>query len=342
MKGLRPDSLSNELRAVKPAHDQKPVLSIKKQDEKLGEWKQYIDENYGNDFSFKKDFHRLPLEAFKGFSFNELCKLKYSSPFTMDRKIEDLFETDPQYEIVRKIMSSMWRWGAGKGTWNELVEAYQNIRHFSFVENPDFEIMLDHATYFNPCGYAKYSRIFIDGAFAFLVYYKKEHVLTIGFSIMEERKLLIQQVQSTKRSGNRYLFKLPTNRMEFVINLFQTNFPGYTLFLIDGECLAEKTLADYQSALRATHERYARYARYQENIKILASESNEDYERYLRQSQEECETLANKISHLEADKARLAHFYAHTGKFVLGSSPCKVNGLTHYPVELQKEEQLAA
>jgi hypothetical protein len=219
----------------------------------------------------------------------------------MDRSVVDLFESSAQHEIVWKIKNSMWRWGLSKGTWNEVVEAYNRLRHFSF-DRPDFELRLDHTTYYNEYGYGKYSRVYLDGVFAYLVYYKRKHVMTIGFSIQEKKQILIQQVQTTARKGNRWLYQLPSNRLEFVVELFQKNFPGYRLWVIDGSSLAEKTIADYRRGLQGAE-------RWGDAEEILA--------------------FKTKIEHLETDKSRLNALYKNTGRFCLGSSK-SVNGILHH------------
>lgn len=231
----------------------------------------------------------------------------------MDTSVDKLFETSARHEVVRKIQSSMWRWGVGKGTWNEVVEAYDNLRHFSFGAR-DFEVRLDHTTSYNEYGRGKYSRVYLDGVFAYLVYYKRKHVMTVGFSVQENRNLLVQQVQSANRSGNRWLYRLPQNRLEFVIELFKQNFPKYQLWLIDGSSLVEKTLADYRSSLQSAQ----------------------------RSQRTEAElALKEKIEHLKADKARLVAFYANVGQFRLGSSK-KVRGLIHHRVERNRAQAQAA
>lgn len=327
-------SLSKELYRVDHKYAKKPSGSIKNIDEKLGPaWMQHIREDYGEEFSFSSDYHNLPRDAFMGFSFDELCKLRYSTPIMMDGSVEKLFETSACHEVVRKIKSSMWRWGCGTGTWNEIVDAYEGVRRFTFTDDPDFEIRLDHTTYFNEFGYAKYSRIFLDGVFAYLVYYKGVHALTIGFSILEKKQLLIQQVQSAKRTGNRYLYRLPKNRLEFVIDLFRASFPGFRLYVIDGQCLVEKTLADYRRGLLSAEKHCERY---RHNLGRC-----DDAKRLLEKNEKEREMFAAKISHLETDGPRLASFYRDAGRFTLGSAK-KINGLTHYEVRLSRSSKKIA
>jgi len=328
MKGIRLSSLTGELYTVARKHDTKPVDAIQNTDEKLGHWKGSVLEAYGDNFVFLKNYYQLQLKMLGGFSFDELCKLRYSSIFTMEKSIDKLFETNPRYEIVRKIQSSMWRWGYGRGSWNQLVNAYENIRKFSFVDDPDFELRLDYTTYNNEFGYSKYSRTFLDGVFAFLVYYKNKHVMTIGFSVLEKRRILIQQVQSAVRIGNRYLFRLPQNRLEFVIGLFHKNFSGYTFSVIDGKCLVKKTLSDYRRGLSSANESCKRL---RGDLVRPDSESKSYAERALKDYEQLRQEFSARIDHLKKERERIVSFYRNTGKFRLGQER-KHLGLTHHQV----------
>lgn len=330
MKGLQLCSFSQELYEVPSEHAEQPVNTVvlDNLDGKVTLIQTYIQDYYGKDCSFLDNYHNLPLDVLGGLSFDEVCKLYYSSPYIMDNSVDKLFQTDAQYEIVRKIKNSMWRWGVGKGTWNEVVTAYDSIRRFSFVDNSDFEIRLDHTTGCNPFGYTKYSRTFVDGVFAYLVYYKEKHVMTIGFSVMEKKKLLIQQVQSVQHKGNRYLYRLPANRLEFVIDLFRKNFSGYKLYVIDGDYLVRKILSNYGGALARAREHCIQY---QSEIETATGDTRERRELWLRDCIEECEIYEAKVAHLREDRKRLVSFYGNTGRFVF-RTPLTVNGIVHRQV----------
>lgn len=330
MKGLKLSSLTGELNKVDEKFQEKPATTIKSPGRKISAfWKNYLRER-GFSAPFMDYYPHLPLEAFSNFTIDELCKMRYSSIFMMHDTVRRLFETKARYEVVWKIVNSMWRWGYGRDVWNEVVDAYKLIRNFVFSADPNFETRLDHATYHNEFGYAKYSRIFIDGSFAFLVYYKKKHVMTIGFSIMEGRRILIQQVQGAERSGNRYLYRLPANRLEFVIELFQKNFPGYKLHVIDAGSLTKKTLSDYRNALEFGEKQRTRY---EEEIKTCTGDELEYSRRWLKESKDRCKALEEMIFHLKADTPRLVSFYQNGGRFKIGPEAIKVNNLAHYCVE---------
>jgi hypothetical protein len=321
VKGLNLRSLSGELHRVEPEFGENPAATITDTKKKLNGWHKEMHEWWGGEFSFSEEYHRLPLKMFSGFSFDEFCKLRYSSRILMDKTVCDFFETHAQHEVVRKIESSMWRWSHSEGTWNEVVEAYDCLRRFTFVADPDFEVRLDYSTYHNPCGYSKFSRVFIDGALAYLVYYKRKHVMTIGFSILADKHLLIQQVQSAQRTGNRYLYKLPANRIEFVIDLFRKNFPLYTLHVIDGGDLARKLLGDYRGALERTEERY--------NRQLKSGPSSLFSPEYTAELQDDCELLRVKIRDLETNTPKLDAFYRNAGRFKLSRRPKEFGRLRH-------------
>jgi len=329
MKGLKLSSLKGELKKVDAKHQKEPARSIKRPGAKIdAEWKRALKER-GYSSRFSNYSSCLPLRAFNNFSFDELCKIKYSSIFTMHESVSKLFEIKARYEIVRKIKNSMWRWGCGSGVWNEVVDAYEHIRNFVFHSNSDFEVRLDHSTYHNEYGYAKYSRLFIDGVFAYLIYYKKKHVMTIGFSVMEGRQILIQQVQSAERSGNRFLYRLPANRMEFVIELFQRNFPGYILYVIDAKFLIGKTLRGYRHALELAIIRTKRLRT--EVIGATGAEKVTALER-LKKANDDVRLTKESIKHLRDDHDRIVTFYKNTGRFKLDSEKFIINNLVHYRV----------
>lgn len=244
----------------------------------------------------------------------------------MHETVEKLFDEQSEHEVIRKIISSMWRWGAGIGTWNEVVDVWNGIRHFSLGLGTDFEIRLDYTTGYNEFGYSKYSRTYLDGVFAFLVYYKRKYVMTISFSCAEGRKILIQQVQLKERSGNRWLYKLPNNRMEFVIDLFVEYFSNFTFCVIDGESLAKKTILNYESGLLRVEERLRRHQQWTRRQQVL-------YGVDTQKDKNEIEVYRTGIDHLKADLPRLAEFYKNCGRYVLGQSVI-INRITHYQLGL--------
>jgi hypothetical protein len=336
MLGIDLKSLTGELTSVPPEHDEKPAATIENAEARIGLYKRYM-ERWCGPFDFATQYHQLPLKALQRFTFDELYKLRCSTIMMMDASVEKHLEEDPNYRVLEKIRSSMWRWSLSREGWNEIVDAYDHLRAFT-LGIPGFELRLDHSTHYNEFGRGQYSRIYLDGAFGFLVYYKGEHVLTLGFSILGGRQLLLQQVQSAKQVGNRALFKLPRNRLEFVLDRFAKCFPGYRLFIIDGASLGKKTLEDYRRGLERA--KMVRDWRWKECRASTGSTIAEEWRRFVR-----AEKLIRKyhrvICHLERDTPRLAEAYAQVGRYRLGESITKFT-LVHHEVLAPTAEAQAA
>ncbi len=335
MKGINLRSLKGQITRVNPIHKGNPIKEIAGVEEKLAFCKSYLDTRFKGK-KFEEYFHELPRPLLRNFSFDELCKMEYEYTY-MHETIRKVLQSNVQHVIVHKIASSMFRWGSGKGSWNDVVDAYSKIKVFSFPQHKDFEIRIDLTTGNNERGFSRYTRTFLDGVFAILVYYKREHVMTIGFSFMNGRKILIQQIQLRKQSGNRWLYKLPSNRTEFVIELFKRNFQGYTLFMVDGKTIAQYTLAMYQSGFDRNKRSIEEYEKLLER-KLIPKDSEDSYKRHYERDKEDLEYFRQKIEHLHADTERLAELYRNTGKFMLGK-PIQLHALTHYKV-VQKTNRL--
>lgn len=329
MKGLSLKTLKVPLHTVGPEHDRYPITSIESVENRF-ELADVAHTGPLSSFNFITDCINLPLTAFRNFSFDELCKVFFSQETIMHRSVDDAFNKNARFEIIRKIRSSMYRWGFDIGTWNEVVDTYEGIRRFSIgLPRDDFEVRLDYTTGYNEKGYSKFSRTFLDGVFGFLVYYKRTHVMTIGFSFTKGRRLLIQQVQSAKRTGNRYLYHFPKNRLEFIISRFKAAFPSHQIYVINGQDLFERIFSAYQAGLENTRQRLetAKNERFGDNV------SNREWHLLrIRELEETCVDGEVRLSHLESEQDRLVAFYADSGSFTLGTEPFRVNGLNHYPV----------
>ncbi len=289
MKGINLRSLKRDLVLIDDATSNKPVTTIEDIPGKLAFCQRYIDV-YFSKFDFLKDYPELPLGAFRHFSFDELCKLKYSKDM-MDDSARKLFNTNPEYRVVEKIRNSMWTLSFSTGTWNEVVEFHQHLKSVD-LGLEGFSIRLDYTTGHNEKGYSQYARVWLDGVFGFLVYYQNKHVMTVSFSVMAGRQILLHQVQLTSSRRNRWLYQFPENRLEFFLALFRKCFPNFTLHVVDGKSLANQVLKGYQELL----DRALRYA---------------DAEAIARYEE--------KIMHLKSDRKRIARFYQNIGSFERGS-----------------------
>jgi hypothetical protein len=308
MQGIALCDLVHPLYKVSAHKQAKPADQIKNLSDRLHAGVQTYRGHDRYEDDIVKNYYRLPLPCFADFSFDELCKLKYSSSVMMDGSVYRLFETDAnEYRVVEKIRNSMWRWGCGRNVWNEVVDAYNGIRHFSLGLGPEFEIRLDYTTGNNPFGFAEHSRSFLDGTFGFLVYYRGKYVITIGFSIMSGRKLLLQQVQLKEAHGNRFLYQFPSPYLPYIIGRIKAAFPGHSINLVDGQDLVNKTEKDYQQALDTAQR----------------SDWNRD---------ERVAKLLTCLDHIRSDSKRITAFYQTITPFTFTGKSRRANNLRHYEI----------
>lgn len=219
------------------------------------------------------DVHSFPIECYDTFSIPEVMKMKASTIFMFSPpELRRRFDEVPEYRIFEKIRSSLWRWGCVdiREEWNTLVDAYNGIRNFSFGL-PDFAVTLTHTTGCNECGRSEHdSELFLDGVFGFMVHYRGEHVMTLGFTFAKGRKLCLTQVQMKKEKGNRFLFKLPTSGVEYALTLLTKYFPTFTPYIIEGASAVEKYLGQYRNVLEHTldsqERNNARIAEYEKQL----------------------------------------------------------------------------
>ncbi|GBQ85586.1 hypothetical protein AA14337_3111 [Acetobacter malorum DSM 14337] len=266
-----------------------------------------IAQKYGD-----KSLHRLPLRIVGRTSFERLCRVKASSVYMMAPDVERLFESSPPHRLIAKIINSIWRCSYRYPSWNDIVHTWNGLRSFSMGLR-DFTVTVDHTTSCTPHGWATYSDTYLDGCLAFLIHYKGQHVLTVSFSIASGRRLLLRQVQACSPSGNRWLYKLPSGHLDFIIQRMRQAFPKLTLHIVSGEDLVNRSLANYLTSLE--RESQARKRHYRE----------ESFAAMLRASE--------KIKTLNRDKDRVVRFYGTAAKSASSGRPVKIQGLRHYRLE---------
>jgi len=223
----------------------------------------------------KQVSRNLPLDPFwSECSFDEITKIVFSD--AVQSELGDLFfreryertnrdhpeerEMPEPYEFIYKLKNSLWHYGKYPSSWNTLVTGYYAIPDFDF--GPNFEVRFDHSPYFNYWGGAFHVRrqmremkmswkkldqywhdneLYIDGVFAYLIYYKGRHVLTIGFSLGEDR-IYLSQIQVRNQLGNRWLYKIPGGYFDYAVNRMADHFGSFGLdtYLVDGKSLADR------------------------------------------------------------------------------------------------------
>lgn len=243
---------------------------------KIASHRKYISERYDSEytdrkFNWKQHWYHLPLVILRqAFSTNELCRLAYESVISCP--IHDELHYDPNFRVIGKIHSSLWHWSHGRPNYNHVPYWYNALTRFDFGI-ADTQVRLDYATYHNEFGHSKYTRTYVDGAFAYLVYYKGEHVLTIGFSV-SCYGLLISQIQMKHKKGNRWLFKLPKHYVEYVVQKMAEAYHDTPIWLVDGLSLADR--------IRNSYRKEDRHHFTEEKSRHVASVYDRDLNRFRR------------------------------------------------------------
>lgn len=314
MKGTPLSTLDVGLTRVPVHQNRKPVRSFDAMGALGEKFRAYALDVYETS-DIEDLIHELPARAFDKLGRDRAAKTMLSNRNSIPSEVEREIEKDPVLRIVRKIDSSTWRWGYAHRSWNDIVSAMEGLSSFH-LDSDEFEITLDQTTGRNDYGYSEHSRTYLDGVFGFLVHWKGEHVMTIGFSFAAGRRLLVQQVQNTKRSGNRWLFRLPRNRLEHIVDCFVRSFPKHRIYVADGADYAKRSLTSYLEARNRVAERLKR--------------RNDDVEDRLT-DREELEALNEKISHLRHQMDRLRALYSDTGHH-RQTREWKTNGVRHYAI----------
>lgn len=293
MIGLEPQSYSLRMTFVPEEFDYKAINSIQISDKEKALITRYYHRYYGEG-DLERIATKIKYDILISLGKESIAKISHSSIFMMDQTVEDKLRSDPELKLYHKIRSSMWRWGAGSSGWNEIAQVYNSILNFS-IDVPGFSVAIDHTTGFNEKGYSEHSRIYLDGVFAYNVHYKGEHVMTIGFTIMANKVLLLQQIQNVRAKGNRWRYKLPENLLEYIVDRFKNVFPEHDMYVADGKSYTDYTIKHYKEILVSTGEK---------------------------------EEMKQKLSHLRKRAKNIISFYKNSGKYTQ-EDILKVNGFTH-------------
>src|SRR6185369_5383511 len=116
---------------------------------------------------------------------------------------------------------------------------------------PDFEVYLDFTTSYGEFGYTVYGRkpnnnsTWIDGVFSYNIHYKGKLVMCLSFCV-SRYGLLINSVQLTHNKGNRWLYKIPGDYVEFFIHRMAAAFQGWPIHFVNGKSLVKRTVRNYR------------------------------------------------------------------------------------------------
>lgn len=233
----------------------------------------WIEDCYGlHYFKWDQHWYNASYEALAGvFTRDELVSLWHKCIFSS--KLDDyLAEQDP---LVWKVRHSFWRYGCSQD-YRRFVVCYNGFSCLS-VDIPDFEVHLTHTRSINTAAWAAHGRdnpIYLDAPFGVLLYFQKKHVMTIGFALAAQG-VLVAQVQLRQKRGNRFLYKLPKNYIEFGLDLVQRAFPEESLYLVTGASTSAAIRAAYCKEEGPSAETLARIVRFYDQPLITYARTSE-------------------------------------------------------------------
>lgn len=241
------------------------------------------------------------------FSTAELISLYFSHfLYSYDNDIKAWYENEsPHVWLANKIMLSSWHWH-GKAGWNTIVDAYNLMSTFSFGE--DFEVFLDTSTHYNNKGYSKCTRTFLDAELAFIITHREEHVLTIGFNVVEgysdkKRRFQVRQIQCKKRTGNRWMFKLKTDLTSYVMRRIASHFgEKFDVQLIKGDTIVTEIRTQYEKNYNQALERLEEAKRRCEREDYPDKEYATDSLKYAQERYEEMKASLDRFNAIDAER----------------------------------------
>lgn len=224
----------------------------------------------GDTFRWKDHWRDIEAELLmQVFTFEELMKLRHGE--VVMSEFGEWF--DAHHPFLRKIIFAHWHYGCDND-WNMLVRHLDGFRRIS-IDLPDFEVRVAYTRSINQCAWAwaeGLRDLYLDASFGLLLYYKGEHVLTVGF-VPCSYGVLVAQAQLRQKKGNRFLFKLPKHYLDIGLNILARAFPGEPMWLIKGESSVEATRRNYGKLPCGIDEKVA------ERITALYNRPLDDYRR---------------------------------------------------------------
>ncbi len=283
------------------------------------------------------EMRRYHLDALAPLGFRGISMMRSSFPTTMSGSVERMMENDPRYVVMDRIRTSISWWGCSLVPWNELVDGWRGLGAFDIAAE-GFEARLTHTYGCRENGPSEHGATWIDGHFAWLVHHRDRHVMTIGFSISNDRRILIQQIQATSTHGNRWMYRFPRNRLEHVVDRFAEAFPHHEILMVDGRALGSRIAQDYERIVRDNDVLIEKIERRMERRRTRREAPCAYDSRHLASLRREQRTLRSRHSSVIEDLPRLDRLYSDTGRH-RRMERCVVNHLDHFRIDVDRREQ---
>ena len=270
---LRPQEIPYVLQHVAPEHSEcssKAVPDLEARFRANPEAAAWIVEDYGNTtgsyvsgkwisvdlpgdcFKWQDHWRNIPYELLRQvFTISELCCL-WQDEIVMSRLSEHIRENEP---ILHKVGNSLFHYGEKRGRdYNALVDGVNGLRALS-TDLPGFDFRITYTWSYEAQGTAQHKipckadpekdYIWLDSVFGLMVYYKGEHVLTIGFSIADNG-IRVSQVQLRSKKGNRFLYHLGCHYFDWAIDVLGRAFGHENLWLVTGDSALDAVIKAYK------------------------------------------------------------------------------------------------
>lgn len=211
----------------------------------------------GNDYPGVSSFlGRLTGEELSAhFSVEEMAAIDFSSVYLLSESVGKEMERLVLPAILEKLKLSAWHNGYGKLGWNWAAEAYEAMRRFTLAD-PDFTYHFDASVGSNNRGYSRYTRTFLDGEVAILIFYRGKHALTLSFDIRRNQRrpaqrpqIFLRQIQLKEPKGNRFLYRLKPGYVEAVTAAFVRAFGAFDVHLIHGDAAVQAIVDSLQAEI---------------------------------------------------------------------------------------------
>ena len=203
----------------------------------------------------------IPLKFVKDWPTPPLFALCVSGPFCPNPKVVDELHLRPESRMLYSLWMGPHHSVGVDPDWNILVDAYNELKNFTFGL-PDFDVTLDWTNYSSDGGHGFVSKTYLDGSVAFLVHYKGKYVMTIGFTFSGDRKLILKQIQPVNEKGNRWLFKIPGGRLNYVVERMVKCFSSFTVCLPNADDQFAKIIQCYPDSRERTQSKEKNEKRY--------------------------------------------------------------------------------
>ena len=205
---------------------------------------------------------QLPYEVIQKLFPSEMDRalLQYGNHWAKTKTWENAREEEAASWISHKLNLSAWHASFIRLSWNHMARIANNIRELQVVNTkgdvlPEFSWRLDTSSTFNPKGFSRFHRKFLDAELGLFLYHDNTPVAVVGFNIRagsflkkgNKRPIItIHQIQLLQAKGNRCMYQLGANYFEAILQQLCAQFK-FPVLLIKGKAVVENVYKSYDA-----------------------------------------------------------------------------------------------